>query len=171
MNTTQRQFHLTVPRFEGESQRLHGYRADETNGKYPKHKPCGFKIFCELLKRQARAVMSDITECPAPALPSQLARLNDLRHVIQTALEHGLVPIEETQLSGKQLIYAATLADFLACLEITRREHRAPAFVNQRDQDLARIWHGIELIAGMVALEKGIPVPQEFTNDEGENER
>jgi hypothetical protein len=171
MNTTQRQFSLTVPRFAGESQRVHGYRVGEINGKFPKQERCGFKAFCELLKRQARAVMADITECPAPALHSHLTRLNDLRHVIEIALEHGFVPIEETQLSGKQLIYAATLADFLACLEITRREHRAPAFVNQRDEDLARIFHALELIAGLVSEQKGVPVPEGFTNQEGEDER
>jgi hypothetical protein len=82
-----------------------------------------------------------------------------------------LVPACETQLSGKQLLYASTLADFLACLELTRKDHRAPAFVNQRDQDLAKIHHALCLIAGELAYQKGIPVPEFFTNEDGENER
>jgi hypothetical protein len=171
-NTHQRQFSLTVPRLEGESGRVHGYRVDEINGKFPQHqKPTGQKLLSDLLKKQARAVMSDITECPSPALPAHITRLKDLREIIETAMTGGLVPIEETQLSSKALQYASTLADLLACLELTRQSHRAPAFVNQRDQDLEKIHHALCLIAGELAHQKGIPVPEFFTNGDGENER
>lgn len=169
MNTSQRQFKLTVPRLVGEGSRLHGYRIQQLNDEKPKPNPNA--RFVDLLKKQARVVMADVTECPAPALPSHIARLHDLTDTIRLAMELEIIPACECQLSGKQLIFASTLSDFLACLELTRKNHRAPAFVNQRDEELAKIWHGIELIAGMVAAEKGIPVPEIFTNNEGENER
>lgn len=169
MNTTQRHFKLTVPRLSGESHRLHGYRVQELNEEKPKRNPNSQLV--ELLKKQARAVMADVTECPAPALPSHITRLHDLTDLIRLLMDLEMVPPVETQLSGKQLIFASTLADFVACLELTRKNHRAPAFVNQRDADIAKIWHGIELIAGMVAMQKEIPVPEIFTNNEGEIER
>lgn len=171
MKTTepQRQFTLTVPRLNGESVRLHSYRTRELNEETPKKSEK--TSFCELLKKQARAVMADVTECPPPALPANLTRLDNLRDIINEAFACDLVAVYEKQLSGKQLVYAATLADFLACLELTRKSHRAPAFVNGRDEQLAQIWHGIELLAGMMSQVTGAPVPESLTNLLGEDER
>ena len=122
------------------------------------------KLFADLLKRQARRVMADITECPADTLPAHLARLDGLREVVSHAMRHGLVSAVESRRSDRQLIYAYTVADFAACLEITRREHRAPAFVNSRDSELSEVNRKVDLLAGMVAaaLPDGFEMPRAF---------
>ena len=115
--------------------------------------------------------MGDITECPSESIPAHLARLLDLQEVIDLATRHEFVPGNETRLSGAQLRYPQTLADLRACLDLTRRNHRAPVFVNQRDSELAQINQKIDLLAGLVAQAVSVSVPEIFTNQEGENER
>lgn len=108
------------------------------------------KLFADLLRRQARRVMGDVTECPIDTLPAHLARLDDLREIFRYVIAHDYAETPESRLSGKQLIYPATLADFLACLDITRNTHRAPAFVNQRDTEIADINRKLDLLAGLI---------------------
>lgn len=108
------------------------------------------KLFADLLRRQARRVMGDVTECPVDTLPAHLARLDDLREVFKHVIRHDYAETPESRLSGAQLMYPATLADFLACLDITRQTHRAPAFVNQRDSEIADINRKLDLLAGLI---------------------
>ena len=129
------------------------------------------KLFADLLKRQARRVMLDIGECPANTLPAHLARLDDLADIIGHATRHDLRETAESSLSGSQLGNPYTLADFAACLDLTRRDHRAPAFVNSRDNELAAINHKLDLLAGLVAGLLDTTTPQVFTNDTEEDER
>lgn len=109
------------------------------------------KLFADLLKRLARRVMADVTECPAHTIPAHMARLSELREIIEFAVRHELVPGNETLRSDKQLIYAATVTDFLACLELTRQNHRAPVFVSDREEWAERIERKLDLLAGLVA--------------------
>ena len=95
--------------------------------------------------------MGDITECPTDTLPAHIARLDDWREVVGHLLRHDLQQTPESRLSGAQLCYPVTLADLLACAEITRRNHRAPVFVNSRDEQIEKILRGIDQIAGLIA--------------------
>jgi hypothetical protein len=112
------------------------------------------KLLSDLLKRQMRRVMSDITECPSDTLPAHLARLDDFRDIVGHLVRHDLAETAESRLSGAQLAYPSTLADFLACLDITRRQHRAPVFVNQRDEELAGINRKIDMLAGFLLIDR-----------------
>lgn len=105
----------------------------------------------ELLKRQARRVMSDVTECPPDTIGAHVARVDDLRETIAHVIENELKETPESRFSGKQLASPYTLKDYLECLCITRREHRAPAFVNQRDEDIAQIKNMICTLAGLIS--------------------
>lgn len=109
------------------------------------------KLLADLLKRQARQVCSDITECPPDTLPAHLARLDGLREVFAHVIRHEYAATADGRLSGAQLQYPSTLADWLAVMVLTRRDHRAPAFVNSRDADLAKILRGIDQLAGLIA--------------------
>ena len=168
--TSQRRFRFTVEPREGGLKVNHAIDIKVLNEperqKIPRE-----KLLCDLLKRQARRAMVDITECPSVALPANLARLDDLRETIDLVFRHEFVPYMETIRSECNLSSLHTLADFRACLEITKREHRAPVFVNSRDDQFQKIWHGLELIAGQIATLANTATPEIFTNLKGENER
>ncbi|MEI9961357.1 MAG: hypothetical protein WDM76_09605 [Limisphaerales bacterium] len=127
------------------------------------------KLLCDLLKRQARTIMGDITECPSASLPAHLARLMDMRDTIDLAVRHDLIPPTESEVSGLNM--ANTLADLRVCLDFTRRTHRAPVFVNSRDTEISVLNQKIDLLAGLVAMAINAPMPEIFTNNIGENER
>jgi hypothetical protein len=76
------------------------------------HKVPPEKLHADLLKRQARRVMADVTECPPLTLPAHLARLADLRESFAFALSHHFAETPEASLSGAQLQYPSTLADY-----------------------------------------------------------
>jgi hypothetical protein len=141
---------LAVPRFPGESLRSHHLTEKLFNGEPVRHVPPE-KLIADLLKRHARRIMSDISECPPDTIPAHLARLDDWREIVNFHLRHDLRETAESRLSGGQLVCPATLADWLAAAEITRRQHRAPAFVNGRDEMLEKIFAGIDQLAGLIA--------------------
>ena len=129
------------------------------------------KLFSDLLKRQAREAMAAVTECPAVAIPHALARLGDIRETIRAAIRGELVPGCEGMRSADQLTHAHTLADLLECIEITRREHRAPVFLNSRDSELAALRHDFSQLAGLVCLAlPHVKMPECFTVAESEVE-
>ena len=109
------------------------------------------KLFADLLKRQAKAAMDAVTECPPDTIPAHLARLVSAAELIRFAIRHELVPGADTMRSGKQLLYAATCADYVEALEITRRQHRAPAFVTDRDVQFEAINRKLDTLAGLFA--------------------
>lgn len=93
--------------------------------------------------------MADVTECPPITLPAHLARLADVREVIGFALSHHFAETAEAVLSGAKLLYPATLADYAAALQITRRELRAPVFINSRDAEISEINRKLDTLAGL----------------------
>ena len=109
------------------------------------------KLLADLLKRKCRSVMADITQCQANTLPAHIARLEDLADIIEHHLRHELKHTPESSLSGRQLLYPTTLADFLACLEITRKEHRCPEFVNPMQDKHDEILRKLDTIAFFVS--------------------
>jgi hypothetical protein len=80
-----------------------------------------------------------------------IARLDDWREIVSHLLRHDFRYTAEAVRSERQLTYPSTLADWMACSEITRRDHRAPAFINSRDADLRKILYGIDQLAGLIA--------------------
>lgn len=145
-----------MSRLPGETSSNHVTRQRALNVESSPGKVSPEKLFADLLKRQARRVMADITECPPDTLPAHLARLDALRDICNHAVHHGLIPLAEMRRSDRQLLYAYTVADFLACLDITRKTHRAPAFINQRDEDIADIKRMINTLAGCFAHSKAL---------------
>jgi hypothetical protein len=105
----------------------------------------------EMLKRIARRAMSDVTECPPDTVGAHLARINDLQEIFAHVIRTDFKETPESRLSGKQLAHPHTLADFLECLNVTRRQHRAPVFVNHRDEDISDIKRMICTLAGLVS--------------------
>ena len=106
--------------------------------------------------------MRAVTECPPASVPANVARLRDLEQVVSHVLSHGLVDADEGQLSGPNLVHLHTLADYVAALEITRRDLRAPCFASRWSTELAALHAGIEAIqrqnealAALVALRNG----------------
>ncbi len=85
--------------------------------------------FAALLKRQAREIMCHVTTCPAVQLPGAIARLDDWLAVADAAIANRFVDTDECIRSDRALLYALTLADFVAAVELTRRDNRAPSFV------------------------------------------
>jgi hypothetical protein len=105
----------------------------------------------EMLKRVARRAMSDVTECPPDTIGAHLARLDDLIEIFAYLIREDFAHTPESRYSGKQIGTPYTMADFLECLSITRKQHRAPAFVNQRDADIADIKRMVCTLAGLVS--------------------
>jgi hypothetical protein len=109
------------------------------------------KLFADLLKRKCREVMADVTKCQVDSLPAQLARLDDLADIIEHAINYDYKETAENKLSGRQLLYPSTLADFLACLELTRKNHRCPEFVDTAHDLHKEIIHKLDTIAFFVS--------------------
>ena len=159
----QKTLRLSLPRPVGVSAR--SWQLDEKLLNNPVRHTPPEKLLCDLLKRQGRRIMADITECPTDTLPAHLARLADWRETVEHHLRHDLLGTPESRRSGAQLAYPATLADLLACAEITRRQHRAPVFLNDRDETLQKIWRGLDQLAGLIASD---PAAVEFFAERGQ---
>ena len=150
---------LSVRPLPGETSRNLSFRRDELK----KHSLDVFprfvtpeKMLSDMLKRHGKRIMSDMTECDSAMLPAQMARLDDWREIVGHHLRHELAETPEAVRTGEPLTHAFTLADFLAAAEITRRQHRAPAFINSRDEQLEKIFAGIDQIAGLIAKDSGL---------------
>lgn len=139
---SQKLFSMAVPVADG---RILSFKA-----KVPQKTPPE-KLFADLLKRLARKVVCDVTECPPDAMSAHLARLDDLRDVFGHMLRHDYRETPEANPSGAQLLHPSTLHDWLAVLELTRKQHRAPAFVNSSDDQFASIDRKLCVIAGLLA--------------------
>ena len=84
--------------------------------------------------------------CQPDTLPAHLARLEAIGEVIVHHLRHDLAG-PEARLSGRQLAYPSTLADFLACIDLTRQNHRCPEFVNPVKDQFDEIIRRLDLLA------------------------
>ena len=165
----QNSFRLSVARLPGETHRLHNYRQADLNGKSAVEPVPAEKLFADLLKRQARAAMAAVTECQPVSLPLALLALETVKEVILHAQRHELTPGAESLRSDAQLAHAVTLADLLACMELTRQEHRAPVFLNSRDTELAALRHDFSQLAGLVCLAlPHVKMPECFCVSESE---
>jgi len=140
---------LSLPR--NLSEPAYAHRLNEHFLNFPPQKIPKAKLLADLLRRQSRKIMADITECPPLTLPAHLARLDGLIELFRHLLRHDYEETSEAVLSGVQLLYPATLADFLAAMEITRKQHRAPAFTNSRDTDVADCKRMFGIIAGLLS--------------------
>ena len=105
------------------------------------------KLLADLLKRQARRVMADVTNCQPDTIAAHIARLEDICDVIEHFTRHDFAETAESRLSGRQLAYPTTLADFVACMELTRKNHRCPEFVNPHEDFQKEIIQRLDLLA------------------------
>ena len=139
-----------LPRQPREANHTHAYRERIFNGEGPRG-PSRDELLAELLKAHAKRVMADVSECDPLQLPAHLSRLDGLRELFCHFINLWFHDTREAALSGRQLQHPSTLADYLRCLELTRQRHRAPAFINDRDAQLARIERKLDLFAGLLA--------------------
>ena len=166
----QKAFQLVLPTTGNLSRREFIDDERQLNGKNPQKVPQQ-KLLADLFKRQARRILQDITQCPPDTLPAHLARLEDWTAVVSHLLAHEWLETPEARLSGTQLCHPATLADWKAAAEITRRQHRAPVFANYQDGELGQINRKLDMLAGLVAGLLNVPTPEVFTNLQGKSER
>jgi hypothetical protein len=143
----QKTLFFQLDRAAGEAAYRHALREHDFNSA-ESHIPPG-KLLCDLVKRQAALVMKDVTECPPVVVNAHLARLDAIREVIGHLMRHDCCDNGESSLSGGQLLYPRTLADFDAALRITREQHRAPVFVTERDEQLTRVERKLDILAGL----------------------
>lgn len=150
---------FVVSRLPGETSSNHDWRQRHLNevvraefSPERKNHTSEEKLFADLIKREARRVMADITECEAIQIPVHLARLSFVRELIAHAKNHELIPGSETlHSSANPLGGCYTVADFDFCLAETRKTHRAPAFINSRDEEFQTINRKLDLLAGLFA--------------------
>jgi hypothetical protein len=146
----QKKFRLSVRPVSGETTNEFRSGFDLSLTRQPSGKIPPEKLLADLLKRQAKRICADVSECPPAALPAHLARLDDWRESAEHHNRHCLSETPESRLSGRQLLYPSTVADWLAVADITRREHRCPSFLNSRDDAFQKITHRIDLLAGLI---------------------
>ena len=111
--------------------------------------------------------MGDVTQCPPDTLPAHLARVDDLCDLFDHLIRHDFAGTPESRMSGRQLIHPTTLADFLACLEITKRHHRCPEFVNPVQDQFDQIMGMLNTIAFFQSQQTpNIKLDQQTTEEE-----
>lgn len=112
------------------------------------------KLLADLLRRVAVAAMQDATECEPACLPAHQARLRDIESILACVTRHPgeLSPAGDAALSGYQLSHPATLADFQAAVNVTRRTNRCPAFVNKWHQEFDALHQKLDSLARLVRL-------------------
>lgn len=152
----------------GEARHTHEYRQRIFNKGGPA-RPSREELLAELLKSHAKRVMADVSECDPLQLPAHLARLDGLRELFCHFINLWFHDTREAALSGRQLLHPSTLADYLRCLELTRQRHRAPAFINSRDEQLERIEKKLDCLAGLFAHSPALPVILDAQNVEVES--
>jgi hypothetical protein len=67
----------------------------------------------------------------------------------------GLIPDAERERTDRQLAHPATVADWLAALEIQNRTHRAPAWVNTTGEAIAQINRKLDTLAALLCGRPG----------------
>lgn len=165
MKDTQRAFRLTLQPRNGQSRA--DCALDNSILNHPPRRVPKDKLFADLLKRLAKSAMEAVTECEPNTIPAHLARLKDCAELLRFAIRNEMVPGADTLRSGKQLLYAATCADYVEALEITAKQHRAPAFITERDEQLEVINRKLDVLAGLFARS---PALQAVLNEEQEEE-
>ena len=152
---TQKRLLLSVRPISGETFNSYRFRKGElishTSEKYPSRPE---SRLADLLKRQARQAMADVTRCEPCALPGHLARLDMLCDLCGHFFRHELSDTGESLLSGRQLQYPSTVADFVACMELTRKNHRCPEFLHPAHDDFQEIKKMLETIAFFLSQNK-----------------
>jgi hypothetical protein len=141
---------LSVRPVPGETIREFQFRRGEFNNKKPFRRASPETLLAQLLKRQGRRIMADVSACPADTVPAHLARLDDWREIACHVIENELAQTPESRLSGCQLLHPSTVADYIAAAELTRRTHRSPAFANAGDEIAENVLHRLDLLAGLI---------------------
>jgi hypothetical protein len=113
------------------------------------------KLLADMLKRLAKRVMRAVNDCPPDTIASNIERLIDLEEVCRFVINHKLVSEADCRLSGFQLQHPSSLMDFVACLDITRQQHRCPEFIHPENEAQKRIEAKLDLIAGELARMNG----------------
>lgn len=145
----QTKIRLTLPRPAGVGIQSHAYTERLLNN--PPGKMAFEAQLSRLLKRLAKSAMAGVTECPPVALPAHLARLDDLREIIDLTCLEYYGESGEGQRSEHQLQHPHTLADYSEAMRQTKANHRCPAWISDRDYQLEKIFRGIDQLAGLIS--------------------
>jgi hypothetical protein len=88
------------------------------------------ELLAQLLKRQSRSVLHDITVCAPHLIALHIQRGKDLCELIDLSTAHGFLQEHERLLSGLQMAKPSTVIDFRACLDHALQYHRSPISVS-----------------------------------------
>jgi hypothetical protein len=104
----------------------------------PTHTYHPTELLAQLLRRQARIALYEITNCAPHLIAVHLRQLRDLCDLIDLACRHSLVAVEEQHLSTLAKTTPTTVMDYRACLDHAMQHHRSPIPI-ANDEVLARI--------------------------------
>lgn len=96
------------------------------------------ELLTQLLRRQARLVLYNITNCPEHLIALHKATIGNLCDIIDHSVKHRLIPDEECFLSGVGASSPVTIMDYRASLDHASQHYRSP-FPIANDEVLTRI--------------------------------
>ena len=152
----QKTLRFTLNRRDGELAVNHRISEEILNHKYnletkkPGRDNVAQCLKCSMLKKLARRAMAAVTDCPPDTIGAHVARLDDLIEIIGLELRHDLKETPEATM-GQTPLKPYTVAEYLFCLTWTKQQHRAPAFMSQRDEDISQINRKLDMLAGLLS--------------------
>lgn len=103
------------------------------------------------LKKIAEEICADITGAQPLEIPGHLCRIGDFRTICDVINSLGVIPSEEWRTTEQPIGRPITIADWLECLALTKKQHRGPCFINPNQESQERIERKVDFIAGALA--------------------
>lgn len=122
----------------------------------------------DVLKAKAARLCEAVRSAEPAALPATLDHLRDVEWMLSHALRSGQVPPAEGELSGRQLQHPVTLMDWLGALDLTRRNHRPPPFVQPHGGLAEQVLRRLDVLAALVVGKSGAAAAWAELQDESE---
>lgn len=136
---TQRPLKLTLDPNPSEPKYLHRSRQRLFDNPPVREHFTGPEKFAQILKRQSRSVLENVTRCAPHAIGIHLAQLRDVCELIDFAVASEMIPEPERFLSGLQLAHPHTVMDLRACLDHAKQYHRMPPGVTSNEEIITRL--------------------------------
>ena len=108
-------------------------------------------ILTRVLRESCKTAMRQISECPPAMIGFAVEHARTVKEIASAALaSHTLDPLEGER-TERQLAHPSSLEDWIIALDETIKHHRAPVWFSPIADQLDRIEHGLQLLAGHVA--------------------
>lgn len=108
-------------------------------------------LLTRVLRDACKAAMRQISECPPAMIGFAVEHARIVKEITSAALASKTLDPLESERTERQLAHPASLEDWMVALEETIRHHRAPVWFSPIADQLDRIEHGVQLLAGHVA--------------------